>query len=301
MKGCVLNYGLITKIQISMNRIPPVLFQTSKEPIQTYISDMIKAQLGTNWTYEYYSDNDVLEFFRKNPIDDLPNIINIFNSFTGGPHKADLFRYYYLYIKGGVFLDSDAMIYDNIDTIIKDYEFISVDSYTVPFSIFQGILGATPKNEIIKKALYHAYNTNPLHLQYQYHYLCRELYKIIKEDTNGYNIKLFKESQTLHYGNDILDDIRVVFRHFWKIKVIPNSITGDAFYMKRYSWGPNYIVFMGDGRMEGFGPGSYVILDPTVLEAYFGGRKHIIVFYNEFKDFTSIRKDNNVIIKGHLL
>ena len=44
-----------------------------------------------------------------------------YNSIKLGTHRADLFRYYYLYINGGIFIDSDAMIETDIENIIKDY------------------------------------------------------------------------------------------------------------------------------------------------------------------------------------
>ena len=78
-------------------------------------------------------------------------------------------------------MDSDAMLYVNIDTIVKDYNFISVNSSCHPGTIFQGILGASPNNKIIKKALYQAYNTDSNILENNYHYFCKQLYAIIKE------------------------------------------------------------------------------------------------------------------------
>jgi mannosyltransferase OCH1-like enzyme len=48
---------------------------------------------------------------------EFPNIAEVFHSFEKGEHKSDLFRYYFLYVKGGVFMDTDAMIEVDIDTI----------------------------------------------------------------------------------------------------------------------------------------------------------------------------------------
>lgn len=87
---------------------------------------MIKDKLGSEWKYEFYNDEDVINFFINNPIADLPNIIQKYNSIRTGAHRADLFRYYYLYINGGFFMDSDAMLYVDINTIVKNYNFVSV-------------------------------------------------------------------------------------------------------------------------------------------------------------------------------
>jgi hypothetical protein len=119
-------------------------------------------------------------------------------------------------------MDSDAMLYVNIDTIVKDYSFVSVNSSCHPGTIFQGILGASRKNKIIKKALYRAYNTDPNILDKHYHYFCKQLYDIIKENDYGYNIKLYEERRTNEdKGDDILNGRTLLFKHYWKHKVIP--------------------------------------------------------------------------------
>jgi len=188
-----------------------------------YVVDMIKKQLGDTWKYEFYDDAAVIKFFIDNPIVDLPDILAKYRALSRGAHRADLFRYYYLYLKGGFFMDSDAMIYKNIDYIVKNYSFVSVNSSCHPGVIFQGILGASPNNEIIKNALYNAYHTDPLILNVCFHYWCKQLYDIIKVCTFGYNIKLYME-QRINYddGDDIFDETNtLLFKHYWKDKIIP--------------------------------------------------------------------------------
>jgi len=182
---------------------------------------MIREKLGSVWKYEFYLDEDIVRFFHEHPIDDLPDITQRFNSIQRGEHKADLFRYYYLYVKGGIFIDSDAMIYEDIDSIVKDATFVSVYSSHKPGTLFQGILGASPKNPIIKRALYDAYHTDPNDLVNNYHYWCKQLYTILKEDTSG--SRMFRERITWG-GDEILDEEnRIVFRHFWYTKRIPQK------------------------------------------------------------------------------
>jgi mannosyltransferase OCH1-like enzyme len=206
------------------NNIPPILFQTHKEPLENYVLEMIKCKLG-NWKYEFYDDNDIIDFFKKNPMEEFPDIINKFHSFYNGQHKADLFRYYYLYINGGFFLDSDAMLYENIGDIVKNYDFVSVKSFHHA-TLFQGILGASKRNEIIKKALIHAYTTDPGILANDYHYFCKELYKIVNNDNdNNYNIKLYNEFRENHKIAKIIDDDKnTIFKHFWATKIIENDL-----------------------------------------------------------------------------
>ena len=205
-----------------MTTIPRVLFQTNRLPNERYVTEQIQSKLSPEWKYEFYSDDDVIAFFKSHPIVGLHHIVEKYNRMEKGAHKADLFRYYYLYVNGGVFMDSDAMIYENIDDIVQNYDFFSVKSTVFPDTIFQGILGASPKNEIVKHALYHAYSIDPHMLAYDYHCLCRELYKFVCSDTNGYRICLYNESRTSDYYDDILDNKKtILFKHFWRYKRIP--------------------------------------------------------------------------------
>jgi len=160
--------------------IPKIIFQTSKNkrPLP-YIIKMIKNK-APEWDYIHFTDLEIIKFFINNPIEEFPDIINKFNSIKCGAHKADLFRYYFLYIKGGVFIDDDAMLQYDMNYISSDYDFFSVNSSYCPGCIFQGLIGAVPQNKIIYEALKDAYNINIKKLNEDYLLICRNLYKIIK-------------------------------------------------------------------------------------------------------------------------
>jgi len=103
--------------------IPKIVFQTSKLKPEAYVLDQIKLFSGPQWSYFHFDDNAILDFFNKNPIPDFPDVISKFNSFKKGAHKADLFRYYYIYLNGGIFIDSDAIPRYQLDSVIKDCDF----------------------------------------------------------------------------------------------------------------------------------------------------------------------------------
>jgi hypothetical protein len=290
-----------------MNKIPHVLFQTNKTPNEPYVTEMIRAALNDDWKYEFYGDDDVLQFFKENPIQDLPDILQRYNALAKGAHKADLFRYYYLYVKGGFFMDSDAMIYTNISNVIRDYNFVSVDSFSHPGCIFQWILGAAPRNEIIKQALYNAYNTPPEILLWDYHFWYRDLYKIVKNDTIGYDIKLYRELRKDNSGDEILDDMNnVIFKHYWCSKVIPQQIVTEYVQQvkdknivgRSYTWGKSHITFLENNKMSAFGEGSYSYITPNRIYARFGERIHEITFNEDFSRFISVRRGDNDTMKG---
>ncbi len=206
---------------MSVNTIPKIIFQTSKERPKNYLISMIKNNCP-DWTYIHFTDDDVIKFFNNNYLDEFPNIVDKFKSIINGAHKADLFRYYFIYIKGGVFLDSDAMIQTNINNIINDYDFFSVEStHYCPLCIFQGFLGAKANNQIIYEALVNLYNMDINVLNNDYLIVCKNLYKILKKQWN-YKIAIYKEiygsnkvAITINYKNEI------ILAHYFATKKVP--------------------------------------------------------------------------------
>ena len=208
-------------------KIPKVIIQTSRsENPKEYVVDMIKGR-SEGWEYKHFNDKEVITFFQEHPIAEFPNVINKFFSFNYGEHRADLFRYYYLYVKGGVYFDTDAMIECNIDEIVKDYEYFSVNSSYFPNSIFQGFIGAIPQHPIIYKGLKDIYEIDNAYLiskPENFHDICRNMFRFVNEYPNKENIKLYQEV----YGNsevaaviDLKEDNKLVLKHYHINKIIP--------------------------------------------------------------------------------
>lgn len=212
--------------------IPKVIMQTAKEKPENYIIEKFNT-ICPKWEYIHFNDEEIREFFRENPLTEFPNITTKFNSIKNGAHKADLFRYYYIYVKGGVFIDSDAMLEKNLDDVLGNCQFFSVGSANIhPDTIFQGLIGAVPNNEIIYKALVDAYNINDKDLADDYLVLTRNLYNIIYQGKSNYEenydfkIKLFQErwiEGAQMPTSEIYDPItqEVILKHYCVSKVIP--------------------------------------------------------------------------------
>lgn len=185
---------------------------------------MIRHCLSDDWVYINFINGDEIPFFEKYPLADFPNIVAKFRSLKRGEHRADLFRYYYLYINGGVYMDSDAMIFQNIDTIIKGYSFISVNAW-IPNSISNHILVAEKGNPIIYQALSNMYRLNLDVLDNDYHYMGKDLYKIYNSfQGDKSNYILFNDIKDKDGDRLIDSDGRTLFRHFWRNKeTIPNN------------------------------------------------------------------------------
>jgi mannosyltransferase OCH1-like enzyme len=205
-------------------KIPKLIFQTSKDKLPDYVVELIKSK-SQDWVYNHFTDKDIIEFFKSNYLDEFPNILDVFNNIKKGQHKSDLFRYYYLYINGGVYIDSDAMIYTNMNDIVKDYDFFSVYSTINPYSIFQGFIGCTPRNPIIYSALKDVYHINKEELNNNYHALCSNLFSILKTDiTNNTKFYLYYEDERhKDYAHviDKNDPTKIILIHYYKDKIIP--------------------------------------------------------------------------------
>ena len=222
--------------------------QTAKEKPEQYIINMIH-KFTPDWEYIHFIDSEIITYFKNNPLKEFPNIIDKFNSFTIGQHKADLFRYYFLYINGGVFMDSDAMFEINIDKIIKNYDSIFVKSLMSYTCLFNGFIVTYPKNPIIYDALEHVYNTDNDILKKNYHHLCEQLWKIY-QNHNLPNMKIYHEHNKAHegYNNKIYnwgddnygekhggsiilnDEDETILNHYWHTKIIPeNTIPKNIF------------------------------------------------------------------------
>jgi hypothetical protein len=201
--------------------IPKILLQTSRDTIPPkYVRNKLAAMTGDDWKYIHFTNAKMREYL-NNAQEEFPLIIDLFDKLVG-PHKSDLFRYYFLYKNGGVYIDTDAMLYKNINYLVENYDFFAVEVNGVGNQCFNGFIGSIPNSEIIKKATYLAYNTSVDQLSDCYHLNCKNLSSIIK-DSNSSNIKLliekdFTYSQASTFDEDLCNPILI---HYHKDKIIP--------------------------------------------------------------------------------
>ena len=207
-----------------LGAIPRIVIQTSKDPIPERVVLQLKDQLD-GWEYLFFSDADIMTFFQENSSDKYLNIIDKFNSFSTGPHKADLFRYYYMYINGGLFIDSDLMLYDPLQEIVGDTSFISVWAIKPPGSVFNGFLGATAKHPIIEQALNDLYAMTNEQLQADYTAVCAHLGGFVTgfSDTD---LKMLKEKANMntHCTIEDPDSGKISLIHYQNMEIPDQAI-----------------------------------------------------------------------------
>ena len=195
-------------------------FQSSipKKLIQTYydksrIPDKVFSNIkkfAPDYEQIIFDDNDITQFLRKYF---NSSVIETFNKLKGA-HKADLFRYCYMYKFGGVYLDIKTELVMPLNKIFdKNYTYTVIS--IVKDSIYQGIIASLPENPIFLKLIHFMIelvrNKVPsLHVPREYIIFTIDFWNKIKEETGAnpkpgenvnitnshFNYYLFKEGCT---------------------------------------------------------------------------------------------------------
>lgn len=119
------------------SRIPKTIMQTG--PWETYDAPLRHkiVEMNPGYRYEYYNDADCISFMEKNF---GTHVVNAFNILKPGAFKADLFRYCYIYIKGGIYLDIDLEPTIPFDDIIPcEADFVSCRENIISYPKLRGI------------------------------------------------------------------------------------------------------------------------------------------------------------------
>ena len=97
----------ISNSSVIKDSIPKNIIQTyshkHKIPEKVFLNI---AKFAPDYKHLVFDDDDCIEFLRSNYSE---HYVSIFNSYPRGAHKSDFFRYSYLYLKGGFYLDTDIL------------------------------------------------------------------------------------------------------------------------------------------------------------------------------------------------
>ena len=136
--------------------IPRKIFQTwETKPLSDEFMTLPQSWINHNPTYEHilFDKNDREEFIKQN-FD--ASVFNAYCRIIPGAFKADLWRYCVLYIHGGVYADIDTICRCSIDTILKDYEFMTVVDITnrVGYNLLNAFIATIPKHPIMLNCIH---------------------------------------------------------------------------------------------------------------------------------------------------
>lgn len=132
--------------------IPNNIILTWKDhTVPSYVFDNIK-HLNPDKEIIFFEDKDCIKFLQETY---GQSFVDHFNGETCGCHKADFFRYAYLYECGGYYTDIDIEYTTPISEFLPDnLEYFSIRSAIFNNHIFQAILYVRPHHEIVKNCLH---------------------------------------------------------------------------------------------------------------------------------------------------
>lgn len=159
------------------NKIPPKVYKNIRKYAPEY-------------KHIIYDDDDCIKFLSNN-YNQL--VVNRFKSLSNGAHKADLFRYCWLYKNGGVYLDIKIILTKPLRDVFPNPEYL----YTCNASgrpiftsrcIFQGIISTPPKNYIFKQLINKILCTSDILLAIDYLSFTKDFYKALKKYNKPYKL-----------------------------------------------------------------------------------------------------------------
>jgi hypothetical protein len=129
------------------------------------------------------SDEECIEFMRRDYGEEYGGLlVEKFNYMKKGAHKADLFRYAWLYMRGGVYMDIKTELIKPFSELFPNNDVCYVVSSVKNKRIYNGIIATPPKNPMILALLKGAMQmTNDKH----YFYIVWHGYCVLEKYTNG--------------------------------------------------------------------------------------------------------------------
>lgn len=207
--------------------IPHQIIQTSRESLPDAIVRRTMRTAGSLFDYRHFDDAKILRFFEEHPINEVDAVTRRFLSLRSGEHKADLFRYYYLYVCGGIYFDTDVLIVTDLKSYICDNNFVSVNAGNVRNALFQGFLAAAPGHPILLRAVLDVCETSDQSLALDHHILCKNLKRFLDEhleknsaDRNS-TLLLSEVAHNRNVAKSLDENGNPVLYHFWKRRYPP--------------------------------------------------------------------------------
>jgi len=134
-------------------KIPRTIVQTYNTRnvnISVYNATRSWTLLNPTFQYKFFDDTECADFIKEHF---HPMVLNAFNKLIPGAFKADLFRYCYLYKKGGVYSDIDNICLVSInDTISESDTFVLVKDRPLT-TIFNAFMACYPGNPILNDVI----------------------------------------------------------------------------------------------------------------------------------------------------
>lgn len=133
----------------SEKKIPKIVHQIwlgkQMPEFEKKLSEQVKNSLDCSWQYILWTEENVQDlqtFKNKDLFDTTPN----------QGQKSDLLRYAVLNEFGGIYMDTDFLMVDTFDSLL-DLDFFCGISFDEKPNLFNGLIGSSSSNPIIKELL----------------------------------------------------------------------------------------------------------------------------------------------------
>lgn len=269
---------------IADGKISNIIFQSSmvKQPPQ--ITEMISEKFP-GWEYHNFTDIDCITYIQDNPIDLFPDSVEVYKSLLE-PHRTDLFKYYFLYLNGGVYMNNESMPDVEIEKITKNYSLFMVESILNNGTMFSGFIGSEAKNDIIFQMLNYIYETEKTVLESDYFIIQKKLHTLItnmsENDREAAKYKMYKENFKNTEYAIILEGKNVIFTHYYNSPIIQTSI--------------GKTILKEKSKLK---IGITMHLPDKFIDMFNNGIKQNVVFLNEV--FLNIGYDSYFLVKDDLV
>jgi hypothetical protein len=268
-------------------KIPKIIFQTDYYKPPMYANNIL-TQHCPDWNYSYFSNFDAIEYVKNNPVEDFKNTVDILGLFNKQHHKEDFFKLYFLYLNGGVHITSIAVLKKNLDEIVKDFSFFTVESLLNNNSYFHGFIGCEPKNFVIYETLkemytnYERYNNNELSMGIQLWKQHNNLKKIAESMGIDLNYKIFNEKMSENNISSTYDDAdEEVLTHYFGDQIVKCAENNPI--LEKVVKPPNETKI-----------GITFDLPNTIIALYSNGIRQNVLYFNEL--LLNIGYDSYLIV-----
>lgn len=138
------------------DEIPKKIFQTWKtKSLDPRMQAAVQSWIDLNPEYEHqlFDNEDCRNFIAEYFSD---RVLNAYDNLRPGAYKADLWRYCFLLVHGGVYVDIDTTCLMPLEAMIKDGDtLVLAKGPFLNFAIWQGFIACPKKHPLIQATLDH--------------------------------------------------------------------------------------------------------------------------------------------------
>jgi hypothetical protein len=163
--------------EIEKMQIPKIFYQCWDNPLPSGIHDRNINCLPNDFNYKRFSLEEAALYLKEHW---GTEVFNLFHKYERIPHKVDLWRYCILYDTGGVYMDADCILLNEIKPLVDSSQLFFVSNYQGIKNIFNGFLGTVPGHNIYQKMIEFMLKTGT-NFQGDYYFNCNQLYIYLNE------------------------------------------------------------------------------------------------------------------------